>query len=146
MSAASLRATETTPTPFEVEVVRESDATWAIGRVRAFCTEAGMRGPALAYVVTAAAELATNLWMHTDRGGRLRVASIRDGGRIGIELTAADDGPGIPDVRAAMREGFSTCGSLGCGLPGVERLMDSLSIDSAPGRGTRIIARKWARN
>jgi serine/threonine-protein kinase RsbT len=34
---------------------------------------------------------------------------------------------------------------MGCGLSGVQRLMDEFAIDSGPGRGTRVVARKWLR-
>jgi serine/threonine-protein kinase RsbT len=44
-----------------------------------------------------------------------------------------------------MVEGYSSGGGLGCGLPGVQRLMDEFSIESMPGRGTRVVARKWSR-
>ena len=44
----------------------------------------------------------------------------------------ADAGPGIADLDEAMRDGFSTAGSLGLGLPGSRRLVDEFSIDSGP--------------
>ena len=53
-----------------------------------------------------------------------------------------DTGPGIPDVALAMREGYSTKGGLGCGLPGVKRLMDKIEIRSMPGVRTVVWARK----
>jgi serine/threonine-protein kinase RsbT len=42
-----------------------------------------------------------------------------------------------------MRDGFSTSGSLGMGLPGVRRLMDEFMIDSQLGRGTTVAVKKW---
>jgi serine/threonine-protein kinase RsbT len=54
-----------------------------------------------------------------------------------------DHGPGIPDVGRAMREGFSTVGSLGLGLSGARRLVDEFRIDSEPGRGTTVEVVKW---
>jgi serine/threonine-protein kinase RsbT len=127
----------------EVQVLRETDVPLVVGFVRQFCADQGFTPTAAAYVVTAASELANNLWMHADRGGRVRIRTIRSGERVGVELLAEDDGPGIGDVDRAMQEGFSTGGGLGCGLPGVARLMDAMSIDSAAGGGTRITACKW---
>ncbi len=43
----------------------------------------------------------------------------------------------------ALRDGFSTSGSLGIGLPGARRLMDEFAIDSEPGRGTIVTVTKW---
>jgi serine/threonine-protein kinase RsbT len=54
-------------------------------------------------------------------------------------------GPGIPDLRKVMEDGFSTSGGLGAGLPGVKRLMDEFSIESTPGEGTLIQSVKWLR-
>ncbi len=83
--------------------------------------------------------------MHASRGGRLQVSVVAAAGRRGVELVADDDGPGIADIAQAMVEGYSSGGGLGCGLPGVQRLMDEFSIESMPGRGTRVVARKWSR-
>jgi len=68
---------------------------------------------------------------------------LDDGGRRGVEILAADAGPGIPDVALAMQDGFSTSSSLGLGLPGVRRLMDEFEISSEFGKGTTVTARKW---
>ncbi|HVV50729.1 MAG TPA: ATP-binding protein, partial [Polyangia bacterium] len=43
----------------------------------------------------------------------------------------------------AMRDGFSTGGSLGLGLPGARRLMDDFEIVSKVGAGTTVTMRKW---
>lgn len=94
------------------------------------------------YLATAITELAANIFHHAGNGEiRLRVLAGRN--QVGIEVIAHDTGPGIANIEQAMREGFSTTGGLGCGLPGVGRLMDELEIDSEPGRGTRIRACKW---
>ena len=47
------------------------------------------------------------------------------------------------DRTQALRDGFSTSGSLGLGLPGVRRLMDEFEITSQPGRGTIVAVKKW---
>lgn len=97
------------------------------------------------HVATSVSELANNLFSHTTRGGTISLVALRQSRKIGIEVTAEDDGPGITDVKLAMEDGFSTNGGLGGGLPGVERLMDEFEITSAIGVGTRIVARKWQR-
>jgi serine/threonine-protein kinase RsbT len=62
---------------------------------------------------------------------------------VGIQVVASDAGPGIADIRQALRDGFSTSGSLGLGLPGVRRLMDEFEISSQPGKGTTVTVKKW---
>ena len=61
----------------------------------------------------------------------------------GRDDEAEDRGPGIADLEAAMRDHFSSGGTLGLGLPGVKRMMDEFSLESAPGEGTRVKAVKW---
>lgn len=63
----------------------------------------------------------------------------------GLLIIATDEGPGIPDIRKVMEDGYSTSGGLGAGLPGVKRLMDEFSIESNVGDGTEIKAIKWLR-
>lgn len=51
--------------------------------------------------------------------------------------------PGIPDINAAMRDGFTTGGGLGKGLPGSKRLADEFAIESQVGHGTRVTVIRW---
>ncbi len=103
----------------------------------------GFTSTAAAYVVTSVSELAANLVFHTTRGGTLTLRGLRCQEATGVEVVAADAGPGIADVAVAMQDGFSTNGGLGSGLPGVRRLMDEFDITSEVGVGTRIVTRKW---
>jgi serine/threonine-protein kinase RsbT len=66
-------------------------------------------------------------------------------GKVGVELTLEDNGPGIADIEQVMQEGYTTSGGLGLGLPGTKRLMDEFEIASEVGKGTRITMRKWRR-
>lgn len=92
-------------------------------------------------IATAISELARNIVSYA-RQGEIRIIS-QNSGRPGIVIVASDAGPGIDDIPQAMRDGFSTSGSLGLGLPGVRRLMDEFEIASEKGKGTTVIAKKW---
>nr|QNO44149.1 anti-sigma F factor [Methanosarcinales archaeon ANME-2c ERB4]QNO44172.1 anti-sigma F factor [Methanosarcinales archaeon ANME-2c ERB4]QNO44860.1 anti-sigma F factor [Methanosarcinales archaeon ANME-2c ERB4]QNO46571.1 anti-sigma F factor [Methanosarcinales archaeon ANME-2c ERB4] len=94
-------------------------------------------------VATSVSELANNLVFHTRKGGTITMITMKQNGRAGIEIIAEDEGPGIPDLKQAMQNGFSTNRGLGGGLPGVKRLMDEFYITSEVGTGTRIVTRKW---
>ncbi len=94
--------------------------------------------------MTTVSELARNILKYAGRG-TIRLSCYGELGTEGIEIQAEDRGPGIADVEAAMRDHYSTSGTLGLGLPGVRRMMDSFTIDSAPGRGTRVTVRKGVR-
>ncbi len=93
-------------------------------------------------VSTAISELARNIVRYAARG-EITLRLVEDSGRRGVEVLAADAGPGILDVALAMHDGFSTSGSLGLGLPGVRRLMDEFEISSEFGKGTTVTVRKW---
>lgn len=94
-------------------------------------------------LATAVSELANNLIFHACHGGTVRVLSLVRGGWNGIEVVVEDSGPGIPNIEAAMTDGFSTNGGLGGGLPGSRRLMDEFEIESRPGVGTKVVIRLW---
>ena len=94
-------------------------------------------------LATVASELGRNAVKY-GRGGRMIAQPTADArGRAGLRLIFEDDGPGIPDIDAAMRDGFTTAKSLGKGLPGSKRLVDDFRIESAPGRGTRVTVVRW---
>ena len=93
-------------------------------------------------IVTAASELARNTVQYGG-GGRVTIDAVENFGRRGIRLTFEDNGPGIPDVELAMKDGYTTGGGLGLGLSGARRLSNDFSIQSAPGKGTRVTITRW---
>ncbi len=101
-------------------------------------------------IETAVSELAANVLRHAGEGA-LTLRPLM-GQTPGLEVNCEDRGPGIADVEAALRDGHTPLtppvsggrGGLGIGLGGARRLMDELEIESRPGNGTRITARKWA--
>lgn len=93
-------------------------------------------------VVTAASELARNTLRHGG-GGEMRIDALNDGAKRGVRLTFADKGPGIADIAMAMRDGFTTGGGLGMGLPGTKRLVNEFDIASQAGEGTTVTIVKW---
>jgi serine/threonine-protein kinase RsbT len=97
-----------------------------------------------AIVATVISELSRNILLYAARGD-ITVKLTDDGERTGVTIEACDQGPGIASVSQALRDGFSTAGRLGLGLPGIRRLADDLSITSVLGRGTTIVVTKWRR-
>lgn len=130
----------------QVSVERETDVAEVLIAVHALCAIGGVKSVAAAHIATAASELANNLWMHARHGGTIELSLVERGAGRAVLIEATDDGPGIADIALAMTDGFSTGGGLGCGLPGVERLMDEFQIDSRPGAGTRVSALAWVGN
>jgi serine/threonine-protein kinase RsbT len=94
-------------------------------------------------LATAVSEIARNIVRFAGTGEVL-VEPLEEP-RVGVRVTARDAGPGIPDVEAAMRKGYSTYAGLGLGLPGARRLVDEFAIVSETGRGTTVTMTKWRR-
>jgi len=126
----------------EVAISSDQDIVPARQKGRTMAIELGFSSGDATLIATAISELARNILSYARKGkivlGRTQVAS-----RVGIQVVASDKGPGIPDIGQALRDGYSTSGSLGLGLPGVRRLMDEFSITSQPGQGTTVVVKKW---
>jgi len=123
-------------------ITNDRDVKAAIREARRMAYLAGFEPSSTFMIGTIAAELTRNMLYHANHGEFI-VRRIRSGGRTGIEIKALDHGPGIADIEVAMRDNFSTRGTLGIGLPAVKRLSDEMDIESEPGRGTTVKARKW---
>lgn len=83
-------------------------------------------------LATAVSELTRNVLQYAGQG-QCRIIDNSTEVQIRITVVVEDHGPGIPDIELAMRDGYSTSGGLGAGLPGVQRLMDEFHLISRPG-------------
>jgi serine/threonine-protein kinase RsbT len=128
----------------EIRVAIKSDQDIVVARQkgRLMATELGFSMGDATLIATAISELARNIVSYA-RKGQITLKTVNGLNRQGIAVVASDEGPGILDIRQALRDGFSTSGSLGLGLPGVRRLMDEFEIASQPGRGTTVTVKKW---
>lgn len=93
-------------------------------------------------VITAASELARNTLQHGG-GGDVTIEIVENGTRRGLRLIFKDQGPGIPNIELAMKEGYSTGDGLGLGLAGSKRLVNEFVISSRVGEGTEVSITKW---
>jgi serine/threonine-protein kinase RsbT len=130
----------------DIRVAIDSDQDIVLARQkgRALAADIGFSTVDATFIATAISELARNILAYA-RKGEIIIGILHSSNRSGIQILAVDDGPGIPDIRRAMRDGFSTSGSLGLGLPGVQRLMDEFEIRSQSGHGTKVTVKKWKR-
>jgi serine/threonine-protein kinase RsbT len=93
-------------------------------------------------LVTAASELGRNI-LNYGGGGEMRLARLADGHRAGLRLEFVDQGPGIPDIELAMKDGYTTGGGMGLGLGGAKRLSNEFQIVSNVGAGTKVTITRW---
>lgn len=120
----------------------EQDVVLARQTVRRLAIECGLRLVDQTKLITAASELARNTVIYGG-GGHMDWEFVEDGTRRGLRLVFRDEGPGIPDMKLAMTDGWTSGGGLGLGLTGAKRLVDEFSLESAPGVGTRVTICKW---
>ncbi|WP_124271342.1 SpoIIE family protein phosphatase [Streptomyces sp. ADI96-02] len=139
--------TVTTPEP--PLLVDCEDVAWfrdqpegARGAAAALGRRIGLGERRTAELVLAVAELAGNVTKHAVDGSLL-LRVLRNEAVAGVEVVAVDGGPGMADVRAALRDGMSTAGTLGIGLGAVQRLADTFDIHSQAGVGSVQLARFW---
>jgi serine/threonine-protein kinase RsbT len=124
-------------------VLIEQDVVLARQLVRKLAQDCGMRLIDLTKLVTAVSELARNTVVYGG-GGYMDWEIVKKDLRSGVRLTFRDEGPGIPDIKLAMTDGWTSGGGLGLGLTGAKRLVDEFELDTAPGQGTRVTITRWS--
>lgn len=123
-------------------ISREIDVIPFRNRLKEYAIKIGMSLVNQTKIITAASELARNMLKYAD-GGKVTIEVVSKGRENGLRLIFADQGPGIPDINLAMKDGYSTAKSLGLGLPGTKRLVSEFSIESSVGKGTTVTVTKW---
>ncbi len=123
-------------------IATSADVVLARQKVRQWAIEMKFTLVDQTKLVTAASELARNALDH-GKGGHMVVEAVENTARTGLKLTFEDRGPGITDIEAALRDGFTTGGGMGLGLGGSKRLVNDFHIESQPGKGTRITVVRW---
>jgi serine/threonine-protein kinase RsbT len=126
----------------QVPINSDQDIVTARQKGRLLAAAVGFSSVDATLIATAISELARNIIAYA-KSGEIRLAAVNGSARRGIRVVARDQGPGINDIQQALRDGFSTSGSLGLGLPGVRRLVDEFEIVSEKNRGTTVTAQKW---
>ena len=125
-----------------IAIRSDDDVVAARREARELASGLGFESTDLTLLATAISEVARNITTYAG-AGEVCIEVERRGGRKGIRVVASDEGPGIPDVEMALRDGYSSGRGLGLGLPGARRLMDEFEIETAVGRGTTITMVKW---
>ena len=127
-----------------VPIRSEYDIVPARHKVRELCTTLNFSTGEQTLVATCVSELARNIVEYAG-SGEMVMSLIDNNGKKGIVIIARDEGPGIPDIELAMKDGYSTSKGLGIGLPGCKRIMDEFTIVSKIRKGTTVTVKKWKR-
>ena len=115
----------------------------ASSKIKHLLKKMGLNAGIIRDVAIAAYEAELNLVIHSLGGELILEISPKL-----LRLVSQDQGPGIPDVSLAMKEGYSTAPEsvrmmgfgAGMGLPNIKRHSHEFSIVSEVGKGTEIIA------
>ncbi|BAY94934.1 putative anti-sigma regulatory factor serine/threonine protein kinase [Microchaete diplosiphon NIES-3275] len=125
-----------------INIQSSSDVVVVRQAVRQLSVEIGLSLVDQTKFVTAASELARNT-LEYGGGGTVKLETLQEGKRRGLRLTFEDQGPGIPNIDLALKDGFTTGSGLGMGLGGAKRLANEFEIHSVVGEGTRVTIVRW---
>ncbi|MBL4630083.1 MAG: anti-sigma regulatory factor [Paraglaciecola sp.] len=120
----------------------EVDVAYAALGARKYAKDIGFNSTSQFMISTAVSELARNIYVYAKKG-TITLSSLNNGQSSGIQVIADDEGPGIIDIEKALKDEYSTGGTMGVGLPGTKRLMDDFFITTSLGKGTTIRIVKW---
>jgi serine/threonine-protein kinase RsbT len=127
-----------------VSIRSDADIVAARQQGRALATQIGFTVTDATLIATSISELARNVISYAAQG-EIILRRIENSSRRGLLIIVMDTGPGISNIQEVLRDGYSTSGGLGLGLPGVRRLMDEFGIESEVGVGTTVSIKKWLR-
>ena len=125
-----------------VGIRSDADIVAARQQGRSLAAAIGFTATDATLIATAISELARNIITYAGQG-EVAMRGVENPQRKGIVISARDSGPGIRSIDDVLRDGYSTSGGLGLGLPGVKRLMDAFAIESELRRGTTVTVKKW---
>lgn len=127
-----------------VNVTEDADVSVVIVRASRLLSAHGASAPDRTRILTVCSELARNILRYGVHGF-IAVSAIPSERGVCVVVDAVDHGPGIADIEAALRDHYSTGGSLGLGLPGASRLMDHLHIANRASGGAHVRAERTIR-
>jgi anti-sigma regulatory factor (Ser/Thr protein kinase) len=123
-----------------IAVVDEASVSLVRQEVRRRGATAGLDGTGIESLAAAASELGHNQLRHAVRG-RMALRAVDRGGVSGLEVIAADAGPGIADPARALRGDPRATGSLGVGLSAAHSLSHEMDLDVRAGEGSCVRVR-----
>ncbi|MDN5364216.1 MAG: serine/threonine-protein kinase RsbT [Eubacteriales bacterium] len=140
---------EVNPQDYDIVLKIKDESDIAVSRQMAknFAQKMNFSLADVTKIATAVSELARNIYRYA-KEGYIYIRKKESGPEKAttIEILAFDRGPGIENVELAVSGGYTTYErSLGLGLAGIRRLMDSFHIESEVGKGTAVIIEKRRR-
>jgi anti-sigma regulatory factor (Ser/Thr protein kinase) len=123
-----------------VEVSEQSQVAEVRRLVAELAATQGMSSVEAGRCALVATEASTNLVKY-GKQGLVSASAFAEWGSSGVQMVAADKGPGFSNFLASARDGVSTGGSLGIGLGGIMRASDLFEVYTMPGQGSALLSR-----
>jgi anti-sigma regulatory factor (Ser/Thr protein kinase) len=129
---------------FEIQGRNFDKAGEVSGEIKMVLKDLGIEAISLRRLVIVAFEAEMNVVMYARRGTLTLILTDED-----VNLEVRDEGPGIPDIELAFKEGYSTASDemrelgfgFGMGLPNMKKNSDELRVESEVGKGTQVFAK-----
>jgi anti-sigma regulatory factor (Ser/Thr protein kinase) len=129
---------------FEIQGRNFDKAGEVSGEIKVILRDLGIEAVSLRRLVIVAFEAEMNVVMYARRGTLTLILTEED-----VNLEVRDEGPGIPDLELAFKEGYSTASDemrelgfgFGMGLPNMKKNSDELRVESEVGKGTQVFAK-----
>ncbi len=129
---------------FEIQGRNFDKAGEVSGEIKVILRDLGIEAVSLRRLVIVAFEAEMNVVMYARRGTLTLILTEED-----VNLEVRDEGPGIPDIELAFKEGYSTASDemrelgfgFGMGLPNMKKNSDELKVESEVGKGTLVFAK-----
>jgi len=129
---------------FEIQGQNYDKAGEVSGEIKMMLRDLGIDAADLRRLVIVAFEAEMNVVMYARRGTLTLILTDED-----VNLEIWDEGPGIPDIELAFKEGYSTASDemremgfgFGMGLSNMKKNSDELKVESEVGKGTQVFAK-----
>ena len=125
-----------------VAITHASDIAAARRAGQSLAQELGFDDVRAGQLALLISEAATNIIKHAGEG-RIYLSATLAGARFGIDVIAADSGPGIGNMMQALRDGVSSVGTAGTGLGAMRRLADEFDAYAPRDKGAVFFMRLW---
>jgi len=120
-----------------VAIEQERDIVLARQRTRQIAGLVGFDAQDQTRITTAVSEIVRNA-LEYGKGGRIDYRLSSDP-TANLEIEVRDSGPGIANLEALLGGQLRSTTGMGIGVLGARRLMDDFTIETAPGRGTKVV-------
>ena len=114
---------------FTVHIRHDRDIVYARQRARLVADRLGFEVQDQTRIATAVSEVCRNAYAYAG-GGRADFRITETGGKPGMLIEVADQGPGISSLEDILAGRYRSRTGMGLGLIGAKRLMDRLEVDT----------------